>query len=955
MGILVNLAVLIRMLLVMVKTWINGLNIRLIMKNLFKIGMLAVAALAFASCNKEVDIQKSQGTHVVTIKATKDFETRTAIDEQPDQAYFVWTSGDEAYFHIYENGIEATSVSMTIDENGLATFTASFNDTDATSFEYTAKYFKEESNKHNPLIVADQKPTLTSFDPSADVLIANPELRNEPATELQFALRRVVSINKMTLKGLVEGEKISSVELASTDKNFSAHFVAASTEVGDDGTVTEKPENYSAAGKKLTFDYSELTGATVGSDGTFAVYFVSAPVEDATFSVKVTTDQNVYERTLTSKLTLVVGQVKRFGIQLGDYGTPISTGTEYVLVESMDDLYSGATYLVVSNDCALGAQKYDSNNKLTNRNAVGVTVSDDVITIDNTVDAYPVVIEDVAGGYSMKVSGGYLYTDEIGANRLKERSDVGTDNYAVWTISINDGVANISNVGNTSRGQMRFNPNNGNPMFACYATTGTAGTPDLALYVDESTCVVLTDPELSFSGDATINVAWDDKDSFVAPTLTKPAELTATYSSSNPKVATVDENSGAITFVGNGTTNITATTPKTGTYKAGSAYYTLVVTGAPAAKGTEENPYTISEALVVIDGLEAGSDGKTEEEVCVAGVISEVISFSSKYSSLTYNITADGNTSSDFIQIYSGKGVNGANFTSIDDLSAGDRVVVKGYLMKYVSGDNTTPEFYQNSTIISRTPAPYFRVSELSANQIAYTGGNSISFTVFANVNWTASINNSATLKVGDATASTSVSGTSDATVTVIIPENPNGATYTISFTTTSEDVTAPDNLTITQNNNQVQTVKKYVKVTSGTIGGEYLIVRESSKYIFDGSLTNPDAAANYQEAEDLSSLDYDDWKAYAVTIEAYSTGYSIKTASGLYIGKNANSNGIDSNETLSANYVNTISFASNGTATILGNGGRKFNFNSTSGKFRYFASGNSTEIYLYQLQEVSE
>ena len=194
-------------------------------KNLYGIGMLAVAALAFASCNKEVDTHVSKGTHVVTVKATKDFDTKTAIVEGENQASFVWTDGDEEFFHVYENGNEAKSVTMSVDDSGLATFTVEFDDTDATSFEYTAKYFKEESGSHNPLIVATQTPTLTSFDPSADVLIAQPQTKTECATELQFALRRLVTINKMTLKGLAPGEIIGSVELAS-DKQFSAYWIA---------------------------------------------------------------------------------------------------------------------------------------------------------------------------------------------------------------------------------------------------------------------------------------------------------------------------------------------------------------------------------------------------------------------------------------------------------------------------------------------------------------------------------------------------------------------------------------------------------------------------------------------------------------------------------------------------------------------------------------------------------
>ena len=68
-----------------------------------------------------------------------------------------------------------------------------------------------------------------------------------------------------------------------------------------------------------------------------------------------------------------------------------------------------------------------------------------------------------------------------------------------------------------------------------------------------------------------------------------------TMTSSNPEVATIDEN-GAITLVGEGTTTISATSAATDAYKAGKASYTLTVTD-PNKKGTENNPYTVAQAL----------------------------------------------------------------------------------------------------------------------------------------------------------------------------------------------------------------------------------------------------------------------------------------------------------------------------------------------------------------------
>lgn len=452
-------------------------HVCLMKKSLHKIGMLAVAALAFAGCNRETEIKQDvTGTHVVTVQVTKDFDTRTAIVEGATEASYVWTEGDEAYFHIYENDVAATSVSMTLDTDGLATFTASFPNSNAESYEYTARYFDEESSNHNPLIKANQKPTLTSFDPSADVLIAAPQTKNAAATQLQFALKRLVSVNKMTLKGLTPGEKIKSVELASTDKNFSANYVLSS-------------ESYSAAGKKLTFDYSELATAVVDNEGTFPVYFVSAPVEDATFSVKVTTDQNVYLRdNFTSKLTFTVSQVKRFGIQLGDYGTPISTGTTYTLVESADQLCDGAVYIIVGSNAtgdefkAVGAQGKN------NRAAEEVTVeTDGSIILDNTTNVHSFTLGDTEDGYTLldnDATSGYLYAaGEAATKQNYLRSSVTLIDNAYWNITFSGSELSIVSVNNDKTPYMQYNSTNS--LFSCYNTESQA---PVYLYVDETTC-----------------------------------------------------------------------------------------------------------------------------------------------------------------------------------------------------------------------------------------------------------------------------------------------------------------------------------------------------------------------------------------------------------------------------------------------------------------------------------
>ncbi len=91
---------------------------------------------------------------------------------------------------------------------------------------------------------------------------------------------------------------------------------------------------------------------------------------------------------------------------------------------------------------------------------------------------------------------------------------------------------------------------------------------------------------------------------FTAPTLTTtPANLTVTYSSSEPSVATVDSGTGEVTLVEAGTTVITATFAGNDDYYGASASYTLTVSEPSLADGE----------VLLYEGLSKyqGSDGNT--------------------------------------------------------------------------------------------------------------------------------------------------------------------------------------------------------------------------------------------------------------------------------------------------------------------------------------------------------
>ena len=161
------------------------------------------------------------------------------------------------------------------------------------------------------------------------------------------------------------------------------------------------------------------------------------------------------------------------------------------------------------------------------------------------------------------------------------------------------------------------------------------------------------------------------------------------WSSSDEDVATVAD--GIVSFVGHGTSDITATAVDKGAGNTPvSASFTLDISDA---KGSADRPFTIAEARAAIDDANG-----TINNVYVTGVVSQVDSFDSTSKGVTYWISDDGTKTNQF-EVFKGKGIDGADFNSVDDVDAGSTVTVKGNIKKYYS----TYEFEGGSQIKSLT------------------------------------------------------------------------------------------------------------------------------------------------------------------------------------------------------------------------------------------------------------
>ncbi|MCH5230779.1 MAG: hypothetical protein J1F43_03190 [Muribaculaceae bacterium] len=110
---------------------------------------------------------------------------------------------------------------------------------------------------------------------------------------------------------------------------------------------------------------------------------------------------------------------------------------------------------------------------------------------------------------------------------------------------------------------------------------------------------------------------------------------------------------------------------------------------APEVPGAPTDIITVAEAIELVN---KGYQGTAS----VKGIISTIEGYDANYKSISY-VIVDKEGDSNSLRIYSGKGLDGADFTSENDLAVGATVVVKGELQDYKG----TVEMNYNSVILS--------------------------------------------------------------------------------------------------------------------------------------------------------------------------------------------------------------------------------------------------------------
>ena len=541
------------------------------MKNLFKNLMLvAVAAMGFTACEQVIDdVNAGIDENTVTMTFVAEApESRTSVSIEDNKAKYSWSTGDKVGFYYVD--VKATdkkkkgSNPAVIADDGTATFTAEFDKiTDASAYNIGAFYPSESwvghvdtnpFNNVNVKIPAGQALTDGSFDPEADLMMSKPfmgvALSSDDVKTLEFT--RIAAIGKMNLKleDMVAGEVIKSVKFSLAEgTNFTGH-VSLDLENSSYSIVEAKASN------AVT-----ISGELAANADRTAIYFTCFPGEySGGYTIEVTTDKATYSKigTLSKVLSFTAGDVLSFNAT--------ATGREEIVVEAghvVDTLDLTFTGMPSATSYGDWSDKTGASNAVYAGNSAGDKSSIQLRSDKNTSG----IVTTTSGGNVRKITVDW----NSGTTNGRVLNIYGKHASYSAATDLYDTTKQGDQLGTIVYGTSTVLEINGD-----YEYIGLRSNSG-AMYINEIKIEWESDGKaaqsLSFSQSAcTITMG----DPFDVPTLSG-AQTTVTYTSSNTDVATVDENTGAVTIVGVGTTTITASAEATDAYRAAEASYTLTI------------------------------------------------------------------------------------------------------------------------------------------------------------------------------------------------------------------------------------------------------------------------------------------------------------------------------------------------------------------------------------------
>lgn len=657
-------------------------------------GIAAIAAVSLVSCQQEGSIKTQESQMIdIVINAGPSAMTKTVLQEDGS---VLWGEGENLIVFQTVGSTTTTAVSSdgeTSDGGQTMTFGVSFaENTEATSFTYNAVYpasawtaVGDEANTNvaalKTIFPATQKPTATSFDAAADLLIAKTLATEVQPSSLSLSFQRMVAVGKMTINNLASESNVKEIVFAAMNGEENANQPILAGRNRYNLTEGSAEYGYNSPVNAITMDYA---GQTIAANGMTA-YFTCCPFElgeGDSFKVTVSTeDGKIYSKTFTlaagKSLAFKAGRASKFSVNMAN--------AEEETVKSLEGKYifvgkTSTDWRYMKNSISTGSTTYLLAGE------TKVTKSADEIDLTSSAIDFPGVSEfwevvKCGDNYAIKgASNTYVSWTSGNSATLAESP------YELKITEQDNGSYLITSTADATR-SLRFNSSS--PRFAFYTSTQTdvymiPYKVNTAPYIasDQTTfdvpaaganySIVLTCENLIGDVTAMASEEWID----------------ITYAGDDMVNFEVAANTGnargaTITISSEGATDVVVTINQ------------LAASGNDGS--TPEKAFTASEAFAFVSNMTAGQT--SSESYYVKGIISSIkYTFSAEYGTATFNFSDDGQETSTQFIAYSTYYFNNAPWVSGNtQIKVGDEVIVYGKVVNY---NGNTPEFASKKSYI---------------------------------------------------------------------------------------------------------------------------------------------------------------------------------------------------------------------------------------------------------------
>lgn len=543
---------------------------------------LAIVATlsSFISCQKEIGTPKDDITSSHTVYFVADApRTKTNATVDGNKVNYSWTKGDEDKFKVYEivdgQHTPASTVMATLND-GLMKISAVFDGKETSNASYQAIF-------NTGVKTAQTNNGEKDYDQNSDVLISEvvSGQNNDFNNGIALKFKRLVAVNKATLKNLEKGDYLAHTIIEAADGNHLA------------GEYSDETDSFGACNSKISVETRHgITG------GTAPVNFITLPVADTKLKVTaVTIDGNnnfvaAYEKTFSKGISLTQGNLTSFGVLMSEKtGETIDLSIDETTTATTDELTWDRALVHVkvlkgesttnANNYYPGVSNYSSTRFYSNSTLA--------ITPRNSLSISEIVFTAASENYA-KILANSTWTNATA-------SASGT------TVSIipTDGSKEVSAI--------------------ISATTG-----------HKSIEIIYGQPKIK------------EKHSVIISSDVKNGTITATpttaYAGENITL-TATPDGGYILSEWNVTTatgNVTVTDNAFVMPDEDVTVSAVFTEKGEVNDGSLERPYTAAEAIAVIDS----GTGLTDKYV--KGIVKATPSFNATYSSLTYDIESGGKT-----------------------------------------------------------------------------------------------------------------------------------------------------------------------------------------------------------------------------------------------------------------------------------------------------------------------